>query len=99
MCEWSEYMLNKNYLSAVKYPALVQFVVSFIVLCLNDPVIIPIFIVSHLISCALGQLFSYGCCWAFVLRKGKGQYHVWINYIVWILLLNLGTVAGMFGIA
>lgn len=90
-------MLNREYLSAVKYPALVQFIVTFIVLCIYNPITVPVFVVSNLIPCAIGQFFSYGCCWALVLRKGKGQRQVWTNYIVWTIVLNIELVSEMFG--
>lgn len=80
--------------STVSYPALILLIISTIVQCFYMPIVSPIvaWILSLLISLALGQAFSYITCWALVLRKGKNRRYVWINYIVWILILNIGVV-------
>ena len=87
--------------SAVLWPAMTLFVVSFLVLAIHDPLayfnagFLAVWLGSHLFSCLLGQVFAYITCWAFVLRRDKGYRQIWTNYIVWILILNLGTVASM----
>ena len=45
--------------------------------------------------CLIFEVLAYITCWALVLRKGKGERAVWINYILWIVFANLGTIANL----
>ncbi len=43
----------------------------------------------------ISQVFAYLTCLFCVIKRNKGQNGVWINYIVWILILNIGVVANL----
>lgn len=81
-------------------PAFVFFVVSLCVMFMqNPPAIAPLEILGFLASClvynGIAQILAYLTCRYLVIEKGKGNREIWVNYIVWTLIMNLGTVAVM----
>lgn len=88
-------MLQKKNLTAAGWPALTLWLVTIAVAFLIDPISgsfssFVSWAVSWTVTCALFELFAYLTCWALVFRRGKGARAVWINYIVWILIANIG---------
>lgn len=94
-------MINKRNLSDAAWPALSLFVVSLVIQVLIEYItafyIDTYSIASIAIGCLFAQIFAYITCWCFVFRKNKGYRSVWINYIVWILIMNLGRVVDFLG--
>lgn len=83
---------------SVAVPSMVLVIISFIVSNLQKPFVFSVYEVSAFCGSALFELgLAYATCWALVLRKNKGVNAVWINYIVWILLLNTGSIARLLG--
>lgn len=89
-------MINKRNISEVMWPALALFVVTMLIQSLIEyysAAYLNTFIFASLaIGCLFSEIFAYITCWAFVFRKSKSHRAVWINYIVWILIMNIGTV-------
>ncbi len=44
---------------------------------------------THLVYQLLCQIFPFITCWAFVLRKGKSDKDIWINYILWTVFFSI----------
>lgn len=92
-------MFSKQNLSSVKLPALTFLLITVLVMCIqNPPTVYPLFflvgtLIYLLIPNLLWQFFAYLSCWAFVLRRGKPQNYVWINYFIWIVIANLGAIS------
>ena len=83
--------------TGVAIPALTLFVITFVVNFLSAGA--SFHVISAIVMCAITEALAYLSCWALVLRKNKGQQAVWVNYIVWIVLMNLGSVVSLLGIA
>lgn len=50
-----------------------------------------------LVEILITEIFAFLTCYPFVIARGKTQGHVWANYIIWMLLLNLGSLVQYFG--
>ena len=46
---------------------------------------------AYIVAVFILNVFAFGTCWAFVLRKNKSDAHIWINYIVWLVVMAMGT--------
>lgn len=92
-----EKMINKRNLSDIALPALSLFIVSLVIQVLIEyftTFYINTYVIASIaIGCLFTQIFAYITCWFFVFRKNKSYKAVWINYIVWILIMNLGSVS------
>ena len=92
--------MKKN-LSSVAWPSLVFLLITLLVQYIDyQPMLASLFdiggwLISSLVACIIWQVLAYISCWAFVLRNGKPQNYVWINYIVWTILANLGNISTM----
>ena len=45
---------------------------------------------THILTQLIFQVLALFTCWLFVLRPNRADIHVWINYLVWMLIMNLG---------
>ena len=94
-------MLNKRNLSSVGWPALALFIVTLLIQGLIVYYTHFSFYIFDAISlCIAGvicEVFAYMTCWSLVIRKKKDDNWIWINYIVWMLIMNLGSVADFLG--
>lgn len=86
-------MFSSNNLRRVAIPALVLFLVNLVVCYFT---VWMFDWGSHFIYQLIVQFFAYATCFYFVLWKGKSQNHVWINYIVWMAIMNAGRVWSFF---
>ena len=84
--------------NSIAVPAFVLFFITFVVgnLMTYAPFSAGA-IISSCVTCLITEVFAYVSWWALVFRKNKGMRATWINYIVWIVLLNLGNVATLLG--
>lgn len=48
-----------------------------------------------IVSDIIVQIIAYLTCYFFVIKRNKGQKGIWINYIIWILVFNIGIVSEM----
>lgn len=79
-------------------PAICFSLVNIIVLYINERPDFEFFslfefAVECLVYNAIAQAFAYLTCLYCVLKRNKGQIGVWINYVVWTILLNLGSIS------
>lgn len=88
-------MFSSENLRRVALPALALFIVNLICTLLFDPYTFDLG--SHLVYQAIVQLFALMSCHFLVLQKGKEQNHVWINYIVWMFIMNAGRIWTYYG--
>lgn len=51
---------------------------------------------AFIVAALILNVFAFITCWAFVLRKNKSDAHIWINYIVWLVLISIGTIGNKF---
>lgn len=97
-------MLKKRNLKTASMPTMFLFVTTFLIQNLIDYFSLPAsyeptvlwFILNMagwIVTCIILSVFAYMTCWALVFRRNKSERHMWINYIVWWLIMNLGTVA------
>lgn len=85
-------MFKKETLRQIRLPALFMFAAT--VLCaLSFGYADGIGIVFLFIQ----QLFALITCYAFVIVRNRGRVHVWVNYIFWFLMLNIGSIAEAVG--
>lgn len=87
-------MFKKDYFRRIGIPATILFVSLVFIHCYSNPSFhsMPSFIFgSSCVSALIIEIFAYITCWGFVLRRGKTDGHIWINYIVWFLIMTLGT--------
>lgn len=97
-------MINKKNLLSVAWPACVLFLVSLTVSFIQSPPDVSTWyfllasLIGALTSNILWQIFAYLSCWTLVLRKGKPQNYVWVNYIVWTVIANYVNVMNILGI-
>lgn len=49
-----------------------------------------------LIAVVIVEFFALLTCYPLVIARGKSQRYVWANYIIWMILLNLGPLAQHF---
>lgn len=88
-------MQENNYFKRVLWPAIVLFV---LIVGVNLIVVFPHLTSSmtaamlinavgpYFFAAIVYEVFAYLTCWALVLRKGKTNAHVWINYAVWAFI-------------
>ena len=87
-------MFKKEYFRRIAIPAIILFVSLVSFHCYSNPSFrtTPSFVLgSNCVSAFIAEIFAYITCWGFVLRRGKSDGHIWINYIIWFLILTLGT--------
>ena len=81
-------------------PAIVFFVINTIVQYLQQVQnfdFVPLFgfLIQVITYNLIAQTLAYLTCRFLVIKRNKGQKGVWINYIIWILVMNLGVVSEM----
>lgn len=78
-------------------PASILLVIHTIVQCLYEIHISQTFVSfgALIVSNLIAQIIAYLTCYFFVIKRNKGQKGVWINYIIWILVFNIGIVSEM----
>ena len=84
----------------VLFPAIVFFVINTIVQYLQqvqNQSFVPLFgfLIEVIIYNLITQTLAYLTCRFFVIKRNKGQKSIWINYIIWIFVMNLGVVSEM----
>ncbi len=84
----------------ILFPAIVFFVINVIVQYLQEMqsygyVMIFSFLIQMITYNLITQSLAYLTCRFFVIKKSKGQNGVWINYIIWIIVMNLGIIVEM----
>lgn len=87
-------MFKREYFRRIGIPAILLFVSLVFIHCYSNPSFqsMPSFIIgSNCVSAFIAEIFAYITCWVFVLRREKSDGHIWINYIVWFLIMTLGT--------
>lgn len=87
-------MFSSDNLRRVALPALALFIVNYICCVVFDSYFDwP----SHIVYQAIVQFFALMSCHFLVFRRGKEQNHVWINYIVWMFIMNAGRIWVFYG--
>lgn len=93
-------MKEKNYFKRVFLPALILFA---LIVGVNGAIVLPhlphpittVMLINavgpYLFAAIIYEVFAYLTCWALVLRKGKSNIHVWINYAVWAFISLVGV--------
>ena len=71
-------MFDSEYLYRVFLPSVVLLVIYF-----------PF---GGLIGTILTEMFAYLTCVFFVLKRGKSQGYVWLNYAIWTFLVSYGYI-------
>ena len=79
-------------------PAIVFFVINTIVQYLQQVQnfdFVPLFgfLIQVITYNLIAQTLAYLTCRFLVIKRSEGQKGVWINYIIWILVMNLGVVS------
>lgn len=87
-------MFRKDSLQIAVIPSAILFIITFVLNLLLG----SIGWLSNVFACIFIELFAYITCWVFVISKNKSGTLLWVNYIVWILIANLGQVVNYFGI-
>lgn len=88
-------MFSSENLRRVALPALALFLINYVCTILFDPY--PFDWGSHIVYQAIVQFVALLSCHFLVLNKGKEQSHVWINYIVWMVIMNAGRIWTYYG--
>ena len=45
---------------------------------------------THILTQLIIQILALFTCWLFVLRPNRADIHVWVNYLFWMFIMNLG---------
>ena len=84
------------------WPTFVMFLVVFTTGCLKDYAIYDsiniYFMFGWIIAALIYELFAYMTCWVFVLRKGRSNDMVWLNYTIWFLIPALSNISNIIGL-
>lgn len=77
-------------------PAIVFYIINTFVYLLQQPDA-PLFgfLISSSVYNLISQGLAYLTCYFIVIKRNKGQKGVWINYIIWTVVMNLGVVSEM----
>ena len=94
-------MFKQERLIRVKWPTFVM-VISIIALgvMVEPPFNLMSFVYiagSYLVTSIITAVFAYMTCVFFVFRKNRSQRAVWINYIVWMLIMCNSNIAALIG--
>ena len=87
-------MFSKDALRIAAIPAAFLFIITFVLNLLLG----SIGVLSSVFACIFYEIFAYITCWVFVLAKNRSDTALWANYIIWLLIANLGQVVSYFGI-
>ena len=87
-------MFKREVLAQVAIPAVVLFIANFAVAVICGTYT-DVF--SQIIAGLIAEFFALITCYYLVIRKNKASSHIWANYIIWILIFNLGILAETFG--
>ena len=94
-------MFKQDRLNRVKWPT---FVMAIVIIALGVMVEPPFSLMSfvytagsYLVTSIIMAVFAYMTCVIFVFRKNRSQRAVWINYIVWMLIICNSNIAALIG--
>lgn len=92
-------MLNKINLKSVLSQSIFLFLITFLIGNMKDYLsfgISPYFVLSNIVTCIIVEVFAYITCWALVIKRGKSSNAIWINYIVWAIIMNAGNLSSIY---
>lgn len=97
-----ESLFKKGNFERIAWPFLTLFACVFIsgtaVEFMNPNPGLLLYVASRFVTTMIAELFSYITCWALVIRKNGSDKKIWINYVVWIVILCAGNISVLFGI-
>lgn len=86
-------MFSHETSSRVAIPALVLAIITYLTQLLCGYQNISSYdLAVYLVAVVIFEFFALLTCYGFVIIKGKDQRHVWANYIIWILIANIGNI-------